>query len=226
MLNSPYFVLFLSFAYFYLGILLIERFKNPIFNPLLISIIITIISLKVLGVSYQEYMEGGKYIHFMLTPITILLVIPLYKQLELFKKNYIVVLSGVIVGAVVSITSIVVLGKAMGLNKEILVSIMPKSVTSGVAMPLSEEFGGIPSIAAFGVIFTGILGAIFGDYILMKLGLSHPVVYGVSMGTSAHAVGTSKAMERGEKEGSLSGLCILLCGIFTVIIFPFFMKFI
>lgn len=228
MLKTPYFGIFLSVFYFYLGVLINRKTGNPIvktlLNPLLICVTLTIATLKLLDISYDDYMIGGSYIHFLLTPATTLLVVPLYKQLPLLKKNFAVIIGGVSVGAAVALASMVSLSKAFGISREVLISIMPKSVTAGIGMPLSAEFGGFASIAAFSIVFTGIAGAIFGDLLLTALKLDDPVTYGVSMGVSAHAMGTSKAMEKGEEFGSLAGLCIALCGIVTVLLFPLFMP--
>ncbi|MDO4754292.1 MAG: LrgB family protein [Bacillota bacterium] len=224
MTGGPYFAIFLSLLFFYIGVLLSNRFKTPLLSPLLVCVVLTITTLRLLGISYEEYMKGGQYIHFFLTPVTVLLVVPLYKQLPLLRKNFWVIISGVTVGAIVAITSIVVLGRLFGISKEVLISIMPKSVTAGIGMPLAEEFGGLASIAAFSIVYTGIAGAIIGDFLLTKLKLDDPVTYGVSMGVSAHAMGTSKSMEKGEEYGSLAGLCIALCGIITVILFPLYMN--
>lgn len=224
MLNSPYFFLFLSLLFFYIGTLLSAKYRHPLFNPLLVCVVCTILTLKCLGLSYEDYMTGGQYIHFFLSPVTVLLVVPLYKQLRLLKENFIVILSGVTVGAITALTSMVLLGRLFGVSGQVLVSIMPKSVTAGIGMPLSAEFGGLPSIAAFSIVFTGIAGAIIGDFLLTSLHLTDPVTYGVSMGVSAHAMGTSKSMEKGEEYGSLAGLCIALCGIVTVLLFPLFIP--
>lgn len=223
--NGPYFAIFLSLFYFYIGVRLSGRFKTPLLSPLLVCVVLTITTLNLLGLSYEDYMQGGKYIHFFLTPVTVLLVVPLYKQLHLLKENFLVIISGVTVGAVVAITSIVTLGRLFGVSKEVLISIMPKSVTAGIGMPLAEEFGGLASIAAFSIVYTGIFGAIAGDFLLTILKLNDPVTYGVSMGVSAHAMGTSKSMEKGEAYGSLAGLCIALCGMITVALFPIFVNF-
>lgn len=225
MLHNAFFPIFLSLLYYYLGIQIVQKTKFPLLNPLLICVVLTISTLKLLGLSYSDYMEGGKHIHFFLSPVTVLLMVPLYKQLPLLRKNVWAIMSGVVVGAVVAISSMLLIGNLLGISKEVLVSIMPKSVTAGIGMPLSEEFGGLASIAAFAIVFTGMFGAIIGDLLLKLLKLEDPVTYGVAMGVSAHAMGTSKAMEKGEKYGSLAGLCIALCGIVTVLIFPFFIPF-
>lgn len=225
MLHNAFFPIFLSLFYFYLGVVVVNKYKLPLLNPLLICVVLTIGTLKILGLSYEDYMAGGKHIHFFLSPVTVLLVVPLYKQLPLLKKHFLAIISGVVVGAAVAISSMLVISRLFGISKEVLISIMPKSVTAGIGMPLSEEFGGLASIAAFAIVFTGMFGAILGDVLLRLLKLEDPITYGVAMGVSAHAMGTSKAMEKGEAYGSIAGLCIALCGVVTVLLFPLFIPF-
>lgn len=220
MTDSIYFGIFLSIFMFYIGIIIFEKLKHPIFHPLLIGVILTISILKIFDISYEEFMNGGKYIHFMLAPVTVLLVVPLYKNIYLLKKNLLPVLGGILVGSLISLISVFILAKVLGLNKEVFISLLPKSVTAGIGMPLASEFGGVSSIAAFAIIFTGILGAMTGDILSKILKINDPVEYGVMLGTAAHAMGTSKAMQKGEKEGAIAGLCICVCGIITVIFFP------
>ncbi len=219
MFNNPAFGIFLTMATYYVGTLVYSKTKHPILNPLMVGLVLTILVLLGLRVSYEDYMIGGSIIQFLIMPASIVLVVPLYKNWKLFTDNLKEIVLGTFVGSVVAVGSIFLMSKIFGINREVLISLLPKSITTAIALPLSEEYGGIISLTAFAISITGISGTILCDPIFKLLKLKDPTVRGVALGTSAHAIGTSKALEYGEADGAISGLCILLAGLITVILF-------
>lgn len=215
--NSVFFGAVISLLAYEAGLLLKRKFKLAIFNPLLIAIICVMGALSVLGVDYDTYNEGGKYISYLLTPATVCLAVPLYRQLELLKKNMKAVALGILSGVLASMVSVFVLAKLFGLSHEEYVTLLPKSITTAIGMGVSEELGGIVTITVAVIIITGVLGNVIADIVCKTAKIQEPVAKGLALGTSAHAIGTAKAMEMGEVEGAMSSLAIAVAGLLTVI---------
>ena len=212
----------LSLLAYELGLLLKRKFRMAIFNPLLIAILCVIGVLSVLGIDYDSYNEGGRYISYLLTPATVSLAVPLYQQLTLLKKNIKAVAAGILSGVLASLGSVFLLAKLFGLSHEEYVTLLPKSITTAIGMGVSEELGGIVTITVAVIIITGVLGNMVGDVVCRLFRIQEPVAKGLALGTSAHAIGTSKAMELGEVEGAMSSLAIAVAGLLTVIAASFF----
>ena len=217
---SPVFGVLISIMAYLIGYSIKKKFKLSIFNPLLIAIIILVLVLLTFKIDYDDYNNGGEIISFFLAPATVSLALPLYKKFELFKKNAIPILLGIICGALSEIISVVVLSKLFNLSEELTISLIPKSITTPIGMALSEELGGLPSITVMAIIITGILGSIIGPFLDKIFKINDPVAMGIAMGNSSHAVGTARAMEIGEVEGAMSSLTIAIAGVITVIIAP------
>ncbi len=222
--NSLYAGVTLSLAAYMLGAALKKRFKLGIFNPLLISIAISIIVLLLGKIDYEVYYDSAKYLGYLLTPATVCLAIPLYEQWELLKKNYKAVLLGLLAGAVTSLATVFVLSLACGLSHEEYVTFLPKSVTTAIGMGISEELGGYVTITVAVIILTGVFGNVVGEMICRILRIKDPVSKGLAFGAASHAIGTSKAIEIGEVEGAMSGLAIAVSGIITVVLAPVFAR--
>ncbi len=212
----------LSLVSYIIGIGFKKKFKLGIFNPLLISIVISILVLVIGKVDYEVYNEGAKYLSYLLTPATVSLAIPLYEQLDILKKNYKAVLCGLLAGVLTSLTTVFVLSLVFGLSHKEYVTLLPKSITTAIGMGVSEELGGYVTITVAVIIITGVLGNIIGEFICKLFKIEEPVSKGLAFGASAHAIGTSKAVEIGELEGAMSGLAIAVSGIFTVVFASFF----
>lgn len=206
----------LSLGAYMIGVILKKKLKLGIFNPLLISIIISIIVLVIGKVDYNIYNEGAKYLSYLLTPATVCLAIPLYEQWQLLKRNYKAVLCGLFAGAITSMTTVFVLAKICGLSHEEYVTLLPKSITTAIGMGVSEELGGYVTITVAVIIITGVLGNIIGELVCKIFHIEEPISKGLAFGASAHAIGTAKALEIGEVEGAMSGLAIAVSGILTV----------
>lgn len=219
-LKTPIFGILLSVVCYEIGILIQRKTKNPILNPLLIAIILVIAVLLVLDIPKETYDLGGSYILFLLGPATVVMAVPLYKQINLLKKDWLPILVGILAGSATSVLSVIGLTRLFGVNLEIAVSMLPKSVTTAIGMEVSKEIGGVVSLTVAVIVITGILGAVTGPFILKVLGIKDEVAQGVAMGTASHAVGTSKAMELGETQGAMSGLSIGIAGLATVLIIP------
>ncbi len=215
--NSVFFGTFVSLGAYEIGLLMKRKFKLAIFNPLLISIFCVMGILMVLGVDYESYEEGGKYISYLLTPATVCLAVPLYQQLNLLKKNIKAIAAGIVSGVLASLVSVLLLAKLFGLSHEEYVTLLPKSITTAIGMGVSEELGGIVTITVAVIIITGVLGNVIADAVYKIAKIEEPVAKGLALGTSAHAIGTAKAMELGEVEGAMSSLAIAVAGLLTVI---------
>lgn len=215
----------LSLIAYLIGMALKKRFKLSIFNPLLISILISILVLVVSDIDYEVYNEGAKYLSWLLTPATVCLAIPLYEQWELLKKNMWAVLLGLLAGAVTSLVTILVLAKLFGMSHEEYVTMLPKSITTAIGMGVSEELGGYVTITVAVIVITGVLGNMFGELVCRLFHITEPISKGLAYGASAHAIGTAKAIEIGKVEGAMSGLAIAVSGILTVILAPVFAGF-
>lgn len=214
--DSVFFSVLISLSAYGAGVALKKRFGYSFINPLLISIIITILVLLGLHIDYSTYQEGAKYISYLLTPATVCLAIPLYEQLELLKTNVKAVIAGITAGVLTSLISILVMVLLFGLSHKEYVTLLPKSITTAIGMGVSEELGGYISITAAVIIITGIIGNVMADILFKLFRIEEPIARGIALGTASHAIGTSKAMELGEIEGAMSSLSIVVAGILTV----------
>lgn len=214
---SPYFGIALSILAFEIGVWINKKTKSSIANPLLIAIIIVIGVLKIFNIPLESYNEGGEIITIFLAPATASLAISIYSQLPILKKNLLPIIAGTAVGSAVSMTSVFVLCKAFHLDEKLVVSMLPKSVTTPIAMEISTQLGGIVPVTVAAVVVTGILGAVLTPMLIKLFKIDNAVAVGLAIGTSSHAVGTSKALEIGEIEGAMSGIAIGVSGIITVI---------
>ena len=217
--NNPLFGVIISLVAFEIGKFIFGKTKLAILNPLLIATVIVMGFLH-FHISVGDYMLGGNLIVFFLAPATVVLAIPLFQQVDLLKKHFIPILGGGIVGAVVAILSVIILGKVLGIDHQILVSFMPKSITTPIGIELSKMLGGIPSLTVFAIVITGITGNVTAPFIYSIFKIRNPIARGLGLGISSHAVGTSRAIEMGKVEGAMSALSIVIAGILTIILAP------
>ena len=191
-----------------------------IFNPLLIAVLLIIIFLTVFHIDVDTYNKSGEFINMFLGPSTVVLAVPLYKQMDLLKKNAAAILTGISVGSIIGICMIIGISYYLGLDSDIIKSLIPKSVTTPIGIAISSQLGGIVPITVLAVIVTGIMGSIIGPAVCRIFRINNKVAIGVAIGTASHAIGTSKALELGEVEGAMSSLSIGIAGIVTVILAP------
>ena len=223
--DTEIFGVILTILFFNIGIYIKKKTNKPIFNPLLIAILGIILFLSITKIPYESYKLGGDRINFFLGPVTIVLAVPLYKQFDLFKKYLLEILIGISCGVVVSFISIKLIGHFTNADVDIINSLIPKSITTPMGISLTKTLNGVEAITVVSIILTGILGAIISP-IVFKIGkINNPVAKGIALGTSAHALGTTKALEMGEVEGAMSGLSIGVSGIITVILIPIIINF-
>lgn len=216
--NTPLFGIVLSVAAFEVGLFLNKKLKTPVANPLAIAVFLIITFLQISGIPLESYQRGGDVIAIFLAPATAVLAISIYGQLERLKRHCLPILVGCTVGSCASIFSVIVLCRLFGLDETLTASLIPKSVTTPIAIGIAAESGGIPAVTVAAVIFTGILGAILSPLLCRVFRVKDPMARGLAIGTSSHAIGTSKALEMGEIEGAMSGLAIGIAGIATVIL--------
>ncbi|MGO4890069.1 LrgB family protein [Anaerobacillus sp. MEB173] len=196
------------------------RFQSPFLLPLLVGTIAIILLLVVLDISYETYMTGGQWIEKLLGPAVVALAYPLYKQWTLLKKYFIPIIAGVTVGAVIGVTSGFTFSVWMGIEELTVYSLVPKSVTTPVAMDIAHSLGGAPPLASVFVMIAGIGGVVFGPTLLKWCRIHHFLGKGIGFGSASHAIGTSKALEDGEKEGAISSIAMTLSAIVVSIIGP------
>ena len=222
--GSVFFGAVISLLGYEAGLLLKKKFRLAVFNPLLIAVICVMAVLLIFDVDYDSYNEGGKYLSYLLTPATVCLAVPLYEQLSLLRKNFKAVAGGILSGTLASMFSVFLLSLLFGLNHEQYVTLLPKSITTAIGMGVSEELGGIVTITVAVIVITGVLGAILAELVFKIFRIQEPVARGLALGTSAHAIGTSKAMEFGMVEGAMSSLAIAVAGLLTVVGASFFAE--
>ncbi|MGM9784601.1 MAG: LrgB family protein [Candidatus Cryptobacteroides sp.] len=224
--NSVFIGVMISLASYGLGMWLRKKTGLSFMNPLLISIILVIAFLLLTGVSYQTYAEGANAISFLLTPATICLAVPLYKQFNLLKKNWKAVVAGVVSGVVSSLVCILLLALLFKFDHQTYVTFLPKSITTAIGMGVTEELGGYVSLAVVVIVITGVIGNVIAEWVLKLFKIEEPIAKGIAIGSSSHAVGTAKAMEIGQIEGAMSSLSIVVCGLLTVVGASIFAHFI
>ena len=220
-LENNFFLLAITFGIFFFAKLLQKKTGLVLLNPILLTIALLIIFLKMTNISYETYNKGGHLIEFWLRPAVVALGVPLYLQLEMIKKQLLPIL---LAGCIVGVISVVLIAKFMGASQEVILSLAPKSVTTPIAMEVTKAIGGIPSLTAAVVVAVGLLGAICGFKTMKIMRVGSPIAQGLSMGTAAHAVGTSTAMDISSKYGAYASLGLTLNGIFTALLTPTILR--
>ncbi len=224
MLESPVLGLVLTIFAYQIGLIIKRYLKTDIVNPLLVATVIIIAFLKITGIPYDNYKLGGDYINFFLNPLTVALGIMLYRQRLTIKTHFISLVIGITSGVITSFLCLWFMGRLMGLDYELIYSLLPKSITTPMAISLTDILGGNASITVVMVIITGIFGAFIAPLMVKLMPFLSPIAVGVGIGTASHAVGTSKALEMGEIEGAFSSTAIALSGLITILLVPFLVK--
>lgn len=218
---SPLFHLTLTLVAFQAAAWLFEKAgRNPLLNPVMIAVILIVAVLSLTGTTYATYFEGAQFVHFLLGPATVALAIPLYRQWHVVRRSWLAIAVSVLCGAVTAVVSSVGTAWLLGGQAQVLASIAPKSVTAPVAMAITEQIGGLPSLTAVLVILTGIIGAMFGTFVLNLCRVRPWDARGLAMGTASHGIGTARALQVNETAGAFSGLAMGLNALATAIILP------
>ena len=216
--NTHIFGIFLTVGCFYLITLAKNRSRQNWLNPLLLSTILIICFLILSGIPYDHYQKGGSVIHALLGPVTVVLALPLYRQRRLLVQHKYSIIGGIVSGVVSAVVSVILLGRLFGLNEMLERSLLAHSVTTPIGISVSKMLQATEGITIISIIITGILGASIAPFMLKLLKITHPVAKGISIGTSSHALGTTKAIEMGETEAAMSSLAIGVAALTTVLV--------
>jgi len=196
--------------------------RFPLLNPVFITILLLVSILTLTHTSYKAFFDGAQFIHFLLGPATVALAIPLFRQMNILKKHPLAIVAAVLTGSVATVVSAVFIAKLAGASTQSIISLIPKSVTTPVAMGISEQLGGLPSLTAVLVILTGILGASIGPWLLQRLRITSPIAQGLAMGTSSHGIGTGRAVYMSDVAAAFSGLAMGLNALISAVLIPVF----
>ena len=220
--ESLYFGFFLALGTYWIGLKIQKHFPYTLCNPLLISTLLCIAVLLVFRIDYEVFDAGASHISYFLTPCTVCLAIPMYKQVQILKKNLLAVLLSIVSGCLAGAITIWGLCALLGLDGNVYHSLQPKSVTTAIAIGVSTELGGSSALTIMSVVVTGLFGGIMAKILCRLFRVKDPIAVGLACGNSAHAMGTSKALEFGDLEGAMSSLAVVVAGVVTVVIAPLF----
>jgi len=222
LLSSPFFGIALTLLCYWAGTVIQKKTGLILCNAVLLAAIFTGAVLMIFHIPYETYQKGGDLINLLLAPATACLAVPIYSRRELLKKDWLPILVGCTAGALTSLLSVYALCRLFGLDRQLTMSLLPKSVTTPIAVAISSGHGGIPSITVAAVVITGISGNLMAPSLIRLFRVRDPLAAGLGIGACSHAMGTARALEIGETEGAMSGLALGLCGVITVIAAIFF----
>ena len=200
-LTNPIFGIMLSILAYLMGMLIFRRFPHPITTPLLLATFFIIVFLKITKISYHDYYIGGSYLNTLIVPSTVALGIPLYRSFHLMKHHIRSILTGILAACIVNTTFTALVAKTFGIKYLLAISLFPKSVTTAMAVGITEKMGGITTVILVVVVITGILTSVLGPVFLKLLKIEDPVAIGLSLGGTGHAIGTGTALKYGLVEG-------------------------
>ncbi len=219
--NTPLFGIFLCVLTFWIGTLIYNKYKKPLLNPLILSILMCIAALTIFNIPHENFNSGARFLSMMVAPSTAILAVNIFEQRIILKQYFAPVLIGCFAGALTSLVSVYAICRLFLLENSILASLLPKSTTAAIAIELAQSKGGIASITAVTVLITGLVGALAAPYIFKVFKIRNPVAQGIAIGTSSHAFGVTKAVQMGEIQGSMSGIAISVTGLITVLLMLF-----
>ncbi len=225
LLNIAILPIVLTLFAYQLGALCQKKLKLPIFNPILIAMILVILTLKLTGLPTASYQAGVKAYSWLMTPATVCLAVPMYEQIQALRKNMKAILIGVTAGALSCLAMLLLCCMLLHFDRNLTISILPKGITAAIGVSLTELFGGTPSITTLGISVTGIGGNMFGTYFCKVFGITDPIAQGVAFGTGAHVIGTAKANELSPLTGAVSSLSLVVAGLLTALLFPALVSF-
>lgn len=215
-------MLLLTLASYLLGVFFQKKSGVAILHPFITATIVIIGTLLIFDIPYEDYRAGNRILGFLLGPSVVALALRLYDNIGIVRKNLVAITSAVVVGSIVGIAGVWAIGKAFGCDEVFIKSLEAKSVTTPIAIELTNAIGGSSALVAISVVITGVLGAVLGPSLIKLLRLTDPIAKGVAMGCASHGVGTGRAIELGALEGAVSGLCIVLMGLATSLLIPLF----
>jgi predicted murein hydrolase (TIGR00659 family) len=198
--------------------------RHPLVNPVLVAVALVAALLAATGTDYRAYFDGAQFVHFLLGPANVALAVPLHRNWPLVRRNLLPMLAALAVGSVAAIVSAVGIGAALGLPRDVLVSLAPKSVTAGVAMAVSESLGGQAALTAVLVITTGVIGAVVVTPLMNAVGLTNYAARGFAAGLASHGIGTARAFTVDPVAGTFSGIAMGLNAVATAILAPLLLR--
>ena len=216
LLYSPYFGVIATIFAYQAGVSIQKKVKHPLVNPILIAVLLICTLLVTMDIPLEAYQEGGNLIYLFLAPATAALAVPIYKNWQILRLNWKPIIAGTMAGSFSSIVIVFALCKLFKLEESLTLSLLSKSVTTPIAVGITEQLGGIVPIAIAAVIFSGITGNIMAPFLVKVFRVEDPVAQGIGIGTASHAIGTTRAITMGELQGAMSGLAIGLSGLWTV----------
>lgn len=216
----PIFPVFVTLAAFQIGTALQKKIKSPLCNPILVAVIIILLFQSVTGMDLDIYRDGNSYISWLLTPATVSLAVTMYEQFQILRKNTGVILAGAAAGAISCLGMVLAFSLLAGFSPEMTISLLPKSVTTAIGVPLSEMAGGITSVTTAAIVVTGIAASVLGPMLCKLFHLTDDIAKGAAYGTAGHVVGTSKAMEHSALAGAASSFSLVVAGLLTAVILP------
>lgn len=218
--SSSYFGVVLTIGMFWLAVMINRRWPGALTTPLFLATILVVLFLTGFDISYQAYENGARYITYFLVPVTVCFAVPMYRQLPLLKKHAPAIMLAMAVGVVSSVMAVCLICIFLGLGDVVARSLAAISVTTAIAIGITEKLGGVVALTVSSVIVTGILGASISGVVCRRLGLTNPIARGLAIGNASHAAGTTKAMEMGAIEGAMSSLAIVISGLMTAVAAP------
>lgn len=222
--SHPLFGLLLSLACYRAGYWIASKVKISFVNPLILSTGFAVAFLLIFNIPLESYQAGGQMILVFLGPATVALALPLYRELALLKKHLFAVLMGVLSGSAAGVACIIFLSKALNLDLKLILSLVPKSITTPMGMELSKQIGGEVPITISAIVATGMIGALLASSLCRVFRIRHAVAKGIAIGTASHAMGTSRAVEIGQTEGAMSSLAMGIAGVMTVVMAPYLIQ--
>jgi putative effector of murein hydrolase len=219
LLSLPVCGILISIICYAIGFWIRKILPSPLTNPMLIANVLVILAILFTPLTLEQYLAGGNIITMFIIPVTVILALKIYRQRGSILTNIVPILGGCLAGSAASVFSVLGLCRLFSIDRVITISMMPKSVTTAIALELSQKNGGLGGVAVSAVIFTGMFTAAFSPFFIKIFKLKDPIAAGIAIGTSGHAIGTASALELGETEGAMSGAAIGIAGIITSIIF-------
>lgn len=215
----------LTLGAYQIGLWCQKKLRSPICNPILIGVVIVLAFLKLTGMENRDYQAGTAAMSWLMTPATVCLAIPMYEQFQALRKNLKAIVAGIVSGTVVCLAVVLIFTLLAGYDRSLIISLLPKSVTSAIGVPLSELSGGIASITTAAIIFTGIIANVMGTFLCRAFSLTGEAARGVALGVSGHVIATTKANEMSPLTGAVSSLSLVIAGLLTAALFPALIRF-
>ena len=215
--SSPVFGMLLCVGAYSIALYIRHKTKSLFANPFVVATILIVVFLSITGIDYNDFKVGSSFINMFLSPVIVVLAVPLYRQRHLLNKYSMAIFISIAVGVIAALVSILAISRLCGMEEIIEKSMISKSITAPIGIEITHMIGGIEGITVLSILSSGLIGAICAPAIFKVLGIKHSIAKGIGIGVASHAIGTSKALEMGEDIGAISSLSIGMSGIATVV---------